>query len=416
MEQVSSNYGLDLISKSGTYWVRSNNFLSWARVESKEGARDWNTQVTLEQELKDASSHGLDVILVVRQTPSWAQSIDGYACSPVKVEKIEPFAKFLHDAVARYSVPPYNVKYWEIWNEPDIDYRLVDPNNDWGCWGNQDDPYYGGGYYARVLQSIYPQVKSANPQAQVLVGGLLMDCDSNNPPTGKDCLPSKFLEGILSFGGGAYFDGVSFHAYDYYANSAGKYGNLNWNSSFSTGPVLVAKSRFISHLLQAYGHADKFVINTESALICGSTGKEPVCLTQEFESTKASYAVQAYASAMAEGLWGNLWYSVLGWRASGLINSENRNPLPVFEAYQFIAKELREARFARSIQDYPGIQVYEFNRKGQRVWVLWSLDGAARTLQPASPPQFIFDIFGAAIPTKNSITVSGMPIYLEWNP
>ena len=109
MEQISTGYGLDLIAKSGTYWVRSNNILSWARVESKEGARDWNTQAGLEQELKDAVSRGLQVILVVRQTPSWAQSIEGYACSPVKVEKIEQFAKFLRDAVARYSAPPYNV-------------------------------------------------------------------------------------------------------------------------------------------------------------------------------------------------------------------------------------------------------------------------------------------------------------------
>jgi hypothetical protein len=415
MEQISAAFGLDLVVKNGTHWVRSNNVLAWAKVEPSEGTRDWASQAALEQELKSAASQGLQVILIIRQTPVWAQLHNGHSCSPVSETKIPAFADFLRDAVARYSASPYNIRYWEIWNEPDVDYRLVSPDSDYGCWGNPDNPYYGGGYYAQVLKAIYPQIKAADPQAQVLIGGLMLGCDPINPPQGADCKPSKFLEGILKNGGGSYFDGVSFHAYDYYWNALGVYINPNWSSSWdSTGPVVIAKSRYLRQLLSQYGFPGKFIFNTEAAIICGSTGQEPACRTPEFESTKASYLVQLYASALAEGLPASLWYNIPGWRASGLINLNDKSPLPAFKAYQFIVQELRGVRYRRTVQDYPGLRIYEFEREGQRIWILWSLDGITHTLSISSSPQFVFDVFGSVMPMSNSLTVGGMPVYFEW--
>ena len=65
------------------------------------------------------------------------------------------------EAVERYSAPPYNVIYWEVGNEPDIDPSLVDGDEIYGCWGDKTDAYYGGGYYAEVLKQVYPAVKKA---------------------------------------------------------------------------------------------------------------------------------------------------------------------------------------------------------------------------------------------------------------
>jgi hypothetical protein len=39
---------------------------------------------------------------------------------------------------------------------------------------------FGGEYYGNMLKIVYPAIKSADPQAQVLVGGLLLDCDPVN--------------------------------------------------------------------------------------------------------------------------------------------------------------------------------------------------------------------------------------------
>ncbi len=56
--------------------------------------------------------------------------------------------------VTRYSAAPYHVKVWEIWNEPDVAHQLVGLDSQFGCWGDQDDDYYGGGYYGDAKSSI----------------------------------------------------------------------------------------------------------------------------------------------------------------------------------------------------------------------------------------------------------------------
>ncbi|MCK4827856.1 hypothetical protein KA005_69650, partial [bacterium] len=204
--------GEELLVGSGLQLVRYNALL-WQKVEPNSGDRQWDAVAELESKLINAADFGLSTILIVRGTPSWAQKVPGAACGPVRQDKLADFASFLSDAVSRYSSPPFNVKFWELGNEPDVDPSLVRPNSVFGCWGDNSDPYYGGGYYAEMLKVVYPAIKAADPEAKVLIGGLLLDCDPTYPPEGKDCKPGKYLEGILRNGGGEYFDIVSFHGY-----------------------------------------------------------------------------------------------------------------------------------------------------------------------------------------------------------
>ena len=184
--------------------------------------------------------------------------------------------------VERYSRSPYDIKYWEIGNEPDIDYRLPDdPNSIYGCWGDQDDNYYGGGYYAEALSHIYPAIKTADPNSKVLIGGLLLDCNPDNPPPNSNCLPGRFFEGILdhnSAGDGAnYFDIVSFHAYPYYygGNDHGALyqdeNNIKWGVSYTstytiTRGIVLGKLDFLRLKMQAAG-IDKPIMQTEGSLL-----------------------------------------------------------------------------------------------------------------------------------------------------
>ena len=85
-------------------------------------------------------------------TPAWAQKYPGVACGPISEDALDDFAEFMAALVSRYSQPPYNVRYWEIGNEPDIDRTLVDSQSIYGCWGEKDDPYYGGKYYGEMLK------------------------------------------------------------------------------------------------------------------------------------------------------------------------------------------------------------------------------------------------------------------------
>ncbi len=408
---------LPWVLQAGAAWVRVNA-LRWSDVEQSEGQRNWSNIKPMEDMLVSASEQGIQTILIVRSTPFWARKVPGSACGPIREDKFQAFADFATDLVNRYSVPPYNVKYWEIWNEPDIDPSIVKSDSIFGCWGDRADLFNGGQYYGNLLKAIYPQIKSANPDVKIVVGGLLLDCDPIHPPEWplnsgqiKDCKAARFLEGVLESGAGDSFDAISFHAYDYYGEKLGAYGNLNWNSTWeTTGPVVIAKVRYIQDLLNTFG-LEKELLNTENAMICGSS--QAICSTDEYDLTKAYYAALSLGAARMIGLSANIWYSTTGWRSSGLFDLGYR-PLPVYESYRFSIQELDQAAFRRIVDEFPGLSGYEFERDATKIWLIWSFEDAGTTIRLPEAPDFVYDIFGEPLPPARELTVTLAPVYLEW--
>jgi hypothetical protein len=408
---LSLGGGLERMASAGSTWTRWSQ-LWWPDFEFTEGTISQSVLIALDAELASASALNTQVILSVKGTPAWAQARPPYACGPIKEDAFASFGSFVQMLVSRYSVAPYNVKYWEIGNEPDVDPPpgVFPPDSPYGCWGDASDDYYGGGHYGNMLKVVYPAIKAADPQAQVLVGGLLLDCD----PAVSDCKdgrerPAHFLEGILHAGGGAYFDGVSFHGYDYYSGTVGGYYNSNWNSAWNTtGPVGIAKAHFLEGVLSAHGVTSKFLMNTENAILCDSCGSDPA-----FETTKAYYVAQAYAVAIAEGWRANVWYNVLGWRNSGLLNPD-LSPKPAYAAFRASRSILQDARVVREIVEYEGVKIYAFDRGDRQIWVMWSLDGADHGVTLPFTPSAVFHVLGAPLSASSAMTVTLSPVYVEF--
>ncbi len=59
---------------------------------------------------------------------------------------------------------------------------------------------------------------------------------------------------------------------------------------------------------------------------------------------------------------------------------------------------------------------YEFEREGQRIWVLWSLDGASHSINLPGVPLTAWDALGNSVTPAVSMNVSFNPLYLEWSP
>jgi len=413
LHNISTGGGLDMVAQAKTTWVRRNALL-WSDIEPTEGVYNWGAAGGLEQEMINANRKGLNLILVVRSTPTWAQKLPGYFCGPVSQNKLQAFGNFMYEAVKRYSVAPYNVRNWQIWNEPDADYNYVTKDSLYGCWGDQKDSYYGGTYYAEALKALYPRIKQANPLAQVIIGGLLL--------TG---LPdkygqAKFLEGILlhkdgsgNMDGKNYFDGVAFHAYDDYGLSLGKYSNLGWKTSWdTTGPVLRAKAQFIKGVLNSYNASDKYLMNTEAALrLCNAS------TDANFNLTKAYYIAQLYAVSIVEGLQATIWYDTLGgWCNTGLLY-QDLSPTEAYTAFLVARDNLKDAGFIRNLDMYSGVKGYEFVRSTRHIWILWSLDGNDHNITLPGTPLSAHDVFNNPVTFNGTnLTVKLAPTYLEWNP
>lgn len=406
--ETHAHFGLPDMPGHPGAWVRRNAVL-WSEIEPQPGERRWESLADIEDELLYAAQAGAQPILIVRNTPEWAQKIPGSYCGPIEEEDFQAFGRFLYDLVGRYSQPPYSVKHWEIWNEPDVTDRARTPDWQFGCWGDDEDPYFGGGYYAGMLKVIYPLIKAADPEAQVLVGGLMLDCDPLQPGLCEGKTAHRFLEGILKDGGGEFFDGIGFHAYEYYNWKLGEYVNRGWGT-FQPVPTIRAKTRYIRSLLNQYGVTGKYLINTETAIVVYSDACDMNC-----ELTKAYYMPQLFSTAMAEGLKGSLWYSVhSGWRHNDLF-SLSRQPLPAYQAYLVAWEVLSSALYDRELDLGPGIQGYEFTTRGHKLWVLWSLDGQEHPIQLPGYLISVKDPLGQDAGQNGWVAAASMPLYVEWS-
>jgi hypothetical protein len=399
-------------------WVRYNGIV-WSKVESSQGIRDWTQLDEFEREVRALSLYGLTPMVIVRGTPSWAQKVPGLACGPIEEDALDDFADFMAKAVERYSVPPYNVKYWEIWNEPDA-YGAVNPSGPYGCWGDDQDEYYGGRYYAQMLKQVYPRIKQADPSAQVIVGGLLMWCDSEDPapqPGIGACPSAKFLDGILMEGGASAFDIMAYHAYPYWepgsAATDWDLTQLHWDHR---GGVLLGKLDFIRQRFQEY-NVRKPILMNEGGLMCISNDNNyPPCSSQEFRQAQANYVIRLYARTWANGLLGSSWYTLdgAGWRQGGLLD-DNQNPRPAYDVYQFMSQLLKGASYSRSLSS-GALEGYAFYspKAGREYRFYWTNDSSTVPLSLPAGTIAVYDQVGQNItPGGGTMNVGFDPIVVE---
>jgi hypothetical protein len=259
-----------------------------------------------------------------------------------------------------------------------------------------------------------------DPNAKVLIGGLLLDCDPIAYP--GFCFASNFLNGILAAGGGPYFDGIGFNSYDYYLDSLGSYSNLNWFSSWNdTGPVIAAKADFLRSVLSSHSVTGKFLIGLESGLLC-DTSWGHTC-ESDFETTKAYYLAKAYAMTIGENVIGNNWYGhefsfqTATTRNSALLDN-NRDPLPAYFTYQFASGFLNGATTDSDYSGDPNVKGYVFDRGGTTVWVIWSKDGATHGITLPGTPNVVYEIGSDGKPNSltpsTSLNVTRAPVFIEY--
>ena len=396
-------------SEAGVSWVRYNGIL-WSEVEPTPGARDWSRLSTVENELRLLAARGLTPIVIVRSTPGWAQAVAGSACGPAKPSALGAFANFMRDLVARYSVPPYNVRYWELGNEPDVDPSLVPGDFPFGCWGDQSDPFYGGGYYAEMLKQVYPAIKQAHPTAQLMIGGLLLDCDPSLPATAEECKPAKFFEGILRGGGGSFFDIAAYHAYTYWEPGA-----KDWDRAHPSwehrGGTLLGKLAFLRGIQAQYG-VHKPILMNEGGLLCypGSRG----CPGDEFYAAQANYAIRMYSRTWASGLLGATWYTLNGpgWRDGGLLDRSGA-PRPAYTTLKFMSTLLKDAVYTGQLST-GALEGYAFRKGNTTFQIYWSNDSTAHDVLLPAGTHAVYNQAGQQrSPGGTSLRVGFEPVVIE---
>ncbi len=366
---------LEALEESGAGWARVRINWSWIEPDDPQGGEPeyvWGPYH--DEKLRLVAETGVRLIASVEHAPDWAADSP---CAPIYSERLPDFAQFLTDLVNRYQEPPWNIKHWELINEPDYTWP-----NGWagglGCWGNDGDQY------ALMLAVAYPAIKGADPEATVLMGGVAHDwfTEYGGP------FYRYFPDDVMEAGGGDYVDTLTFHYFpDFHAEwerwvphgnppTCGIVDDGQGTPYEAWGKDLIAKTNHFRNRMATCFGVNKPVWVTELAE--HGYANTPSSLVQQ-----ARYVIQGYTRGLAAGVENITWYALVTINDSyeqGLL-FDDWTPKPAFYAYQTLTSELTGYEYAHTL-DTPAVEGYVFrNPCGQEKTVAW---GSGRlTFAPA---------------------------------
>jgi hypothetical protein len=206
------------------------------------------------------------------------------------------------------------VKFWEVWNEPDVDNGNAwkepgTPGNWWEypyqpCETKLKAPPY---YYVRTLRITYEIVKKLDPEDYVCVGGLgwpsYLDAIcryTDNPFDGTVTAQYPRM-------GGAYFDCMSFHSYPHIDNSLREWDNslrgfrYSRHSDRAVEGIWKLKDKF-DKVLKNYGYDG--VHSPEKVWICTefNTPRKQYGDYLGSDESQVNFMIKALVTAQMEGL------------------------------------------------------------------------------------------------------------------
>lgn len=95
----------------GLGWTRQD--FSWNEIERSND--QWNWRIP-DQLVMEAHAQGVGFLPLLACTAEWAASKEGDVFSPPR--NVSDWEDFVEHVVARYSRPPFNLRYFQVWNEP----------------------------------------------------------------------------------------------------------------------------------------------------------------------------------------------------------------------------------------------------------------------------------------------------------
>lgn len=101
----------EMAQQMGIGWVRAD--LAWPNIEHQKGQFQW---AAADNEIKQVEGMGLQFLATLDYSPAWAATDPKNPKSPPK--NPQDWTNFVEQVVARYSAAPYNVRYFQVWNEP----------------------------------------------------------------------------------------------------------------------------------------------------------------------------------------------------------------------------------------------------------------------------------------------------------
>jgi hypothetical protein len=387
----------------GAKWLRDDAFLSWTYLEPQKGELNW-----FDQYLELADKYHLNILGCLRinfkpfGTPQWARS-DEFGQGYSKIAKEYPFPslqaweEYVQTVVSRYKD---RVKYWEVWNEPNLPFSAEQ--------------------YLNLLKVAYTAAKSIDPKCKIIAPASLFE----------QGFKRKFFKKVLELGAANYCDIFSIHFYLRPKNAPPE----------KTKPTLQRAVAIYKKMISDYA-GSKELWDTESGYKTRTyyenignqreKGENQDTIRTLSAEEQANYLVRSYIIHIAEGA--KWFYYNLGKRpifASnmfGLIEYDT-TPLPGMVAYAVLSSKLENTEFKAKIDLSEGNECYVFSKKDKRfeagqqfILVAWNWQKINKPVQwnieiPPSKLK-IYNLMGDETTPMHYqkgflINISGSPVYL----
>ncbi len=321
---VGDAIGMTRIWDAGPNLDGSSNGSQWVDINSTEGAYDWSG---LDARVNAATTRGVDVIYTLGgRTPRWASARpdepspygEGQAAEP---RNMQIWRDWVRTVATRYR---NQIKYWEIWNEPDLT----------SFFSGTPDKLVSLGRVA------YQEIKRVDPNLIVVSPGF-----SGFPGT-------AWLDYYLSRGGGRFADIIAYHSYVDRPEEV-----FEWR----TATILAT--------LERHGASGKPLWNTEQGWL--DVGASPVI---PFPPEKSKgYVARSHLLSWATGFknfsyytWDNEWSQIL------FTGSDRATLTPAGKAYREIAAWMRgnvmESLTVDGDGNYVATLRYPDTRRARAIW------------------------------------------------
>lgn len=276
---------LQLLTGAGFQWARQ--WISWESVEPSPGVYHWKD---LDAVTAAAERNNVKLMIVFLRSPTWAEPKNGV---PKEQAGKQAYAAALNEIAKRYKG---KVAAYEVWNEQNLAAEA----------GGQVNV----GEYVELLKLAFPAIKSADPGAFVLYGGLT-PTGINDPAVAID--DAVYLQQSYEYNGGEvkqYFDVLGAHP-----GGQNNPPDTLWPEKPGPGPGWQDSRSFyfrrvedIRAVMEKFGDGAKQVWFTEFGWTTKNQAKGYEYGQFNSEEEQAKYLVAAYQLARERYPWAGVMF------------------------------------------------------------------------------------------------------------
>ncbi|MHB1319013.1 MAG: cellulase family glycosylhydrolase [Anaerolineae bacterium] len=397
-EEEKVERSMALIAGAGFTWIRQE--FPWEDIEITGKGDYWDHRWDrsawdkYDRIVDLAEQYDLEIIARLDNPPAWSRAVgnaEGWTMAPP--DDFEDYGDFVSAVVSRYRG---RIRYYQIWNEPNI----------YPEWGDQPvDPEA----YVELLKIAYARAKEADPDCVVIAAGLAQTTESG-PRNLSDIV---FLERMYAAGARGNFDVMGAMVYGLWT------GPLDRRTS--PDRTNFGRVQLLREIMVRNGDADIPIWATEvgwNALPDGYTGS--AVYGRVSEEKQAEYAVQAYERAAREWPWLgvlNYWFfrrpseaeHDQAWYYFRMVEPDFSR-LPVYSAMATLTAEQKSVALGYHQEDHWALHyVGPWTDKRSEVAVL----GGYREASSGAELQFAFEGTALDLVVVNPASADNIAVFLD---